>query len=119
MSEWQVLTKVEVPLALPLLLGGLRSAVLQIIATVTLVSNFGSDSLGQFIISGAATKDYVQMVAGAILVTLLALLADAVLAGAQRITTPRGVLRGAGSRTTARGRRPLTAPSGAPISEGS
>ncbi|MDH2442465.1 ABC transporter permease subunit [Amnibacterium sp. CER49] len=119
MSEWQVLTKVEVPLALPLLLGGLRSAVLQIIATVTLVSNYGSDSLGQFIISGAATKDYVQMTAGAILVTVLALLADAVLASAQRITTPRGVLRGAGSRTTARGRRPLTAPSGAPISEGS
>ena len=117
MTEGQILTRVEVPLAAPLLLGGLRSATLQIIATVTLVSNFGSDSLGQFIISGAATRDYVQMVGGSILVTVLALLADAVLALAQRFTVPRGVSRGAG-RTTARGRRVLTAPTGAPISEG-
>jgi osmoprotectant transport system permease protein len=117
MTEWQVLTKVEVPLAAPLLIGGLRSATLQVIATVTLVSNFGSDSLGQFIISGAATRDYVQMVGGSILVTVLALIVDAVLALAQRFTVPRGVSRGAG-RTTARGRRVLTAPSGAPISEG-
>jgi osmoprotectant transport system permease protein len=117
MTEWQILGQVEIPLAAPLLLGGLRSAALQIIATVTLVSNFGSDSLGQFIISGAATRDYVQMVGGSILVTVLALLVDAVLAVAQRFTVPRGVSRGA-ERTTARGRRILTAPSGAPISEG-
>jgi osmoprotectant transport system permease protein len=117
MTEGQILGRVEIPLAAPLLLGGLRSAALQIIATVTLVSNFGSDSLGQFIISGAATRDYVQMVGGSILVTVLALLADAVLALAQRFTVPRGVSRGTG-RTTARGRRVLTAPTGAPISEG-
>jgi osmoprotectant transport system permease protein len=118
MTEWQVLTKVELPLAAPLLLGGLRSSTLQIIATVALVSEFGSDSLGAFIISGAATQDYVEMIGGSILVTVLALLADALLAGAQRLTVPRGVPRGDGGRTTARGRRILTAPSGAPISEG-
>jgi osmoprotectant transport system permease protein len=117
MTEWQILTQVEIPLAAPLLVGGLRSAALQIIATVTLVSNFGSDSLGQFIISGASTQDYVEMVGGSILVTVVALLADAVLALAQRFTEPRGVSRGEG-RTTARGRPVLTAPSGAPISEG-
>jgi osmoprotectant transport system permease protein len=117
MTEWQILGQVEIPLAAPLLLGGLRSAALQIIATVTLVSNFGSDSLGQFIITGAATRDYVQMVGGSILVTVVALIADAVLALAQRFTVPRGVSRGSG-RSTAGGRRILTAPSGAPISEG-
>ncbi len=118
MTEWQILMKVELPLAAPLLLGGLRSSTLQIIATVALVSEFGSDSLGAFIISGAATQDYVEMIGGSILVTVLALLADALLAGAQRLTVPRGVPRGAGGRTTAGGRRILTAPSGAPISEG-
>jgi osmoprotectant transport system permease protein len=118
MTEWQILTKVEIPLAAPLLLGGLRSSTLQIIATVALVSEFGSDSLGQFIIAGAATQDYVQMIGGSILVTVLALLADAILAAAQRLTVPRGVPRGVGGTTTARGRRILTAPSGAPISEG-
>src|SRR6195952_3404219 len=70
MTEWQVLTKVELPLAAPLLLGGLRSSTLQVIATVALVSEFGSDSLGAFIISGAATQDYVEMIAGSILVTV-------------------------------------------------
>jgi osmoprotectant transport system permease protein len=118
MTEWQILTKVELPLAAPLLLGGLRSSTLQIIATVALVSEFGSDSLGAFIISGEATQDYVEMIGGSILVTVLALLADALLAGAQRLAVPRGVPRGLGGRTTARGRRILTAPSGAPISEG-
>jgi osmoprotectant transport system permease protein len=118
MTEWQILTKVEIPLAAPLLLGGLRSSTLQILATVALASEFGFDSLGQFIIAGAATQDYVQMIGGSILVTVLALLADALLATAQRLTVPRGVPRGVGGRTTARGRRILTAPSGAPISEG-
>ena len=118
MTEWQILAKVEIPLAAPLLLGGLRSSTLQILATVALASEFGFDSLGQFIIAGAATQDYVQMVGGSILVTVLALLADAVLALAQRFTVPRGVSRGTDGRTTARGRRILTAPSGAPISEG-
>jgi osmoprotectant transport system permease protein len=118
MTEWQILWKVEVPLAAPLLVGGLRSSTLQIIATVALVSEFGFDSLGQFIISGAATQDYVEMVGGSILVTALALVVDAILASVQRLTVPRGVPRGTGGTTTARGRRILTAPSGAPISEG-
>jgi len=118
MTEWQILTKVELPLAAPLLLGGLRSSTLQIIATVSLVSEFGFDSVGQFIINGAATQDYVQMIGGSIIVTALALLADAILATVQRLTVPRGVPRGVGGRSTARGRRILTAPSGAPISEG-
>ena len=118
MTELQILARVEVPLAAPLLVGGLRSAALQIIATVTLVSQFGSDSLGAFIISGIATQDYVELVGGAVLVTVLALLVDGLLALVQRTVVPRGVSRGTGGSTTARGRRVLTAPTGAPISEG-
>lgn len=117
MTEGQILFRVELPLAAPLILGGLRSATLQIIASVTLVSNFGINSLGDFILGGLAANDFVQMTAGAILVTVLALLVDGLLAVLQRLAAPRGVSRGRGP-STARARRLPVAPSGAPIPEG-
>ena len=116
MTEWQILRRVELPLAAPLILGGLRGATLQIIASVTLVSNFGINSLGDFILGGLAANDYVQMTAGAILVTVLALLVDGLLAAVQRFAAPRGVSRGRGA-TTARGRR-LPVATGTPAPEG-
>ncbi len=116
MTEWQILVQVEVPLAAPLILGGIRSSTLQIIASVTLVSNFGFDSLGNFILGGLSTYDYVQMAAGAILVTVLALVVDGLLALLQRSVAPRGVSRGR-ETSTARGRRPSTA-SRTPAPEG-
>jgi osmoprotectant transport system permease protein len=109
MTEWQILVKVELPLAAPLILGGLRSSTLQIIASVTIVSNFGFDSLGNFILGGLSTYDYVQMAAGAILVTVLALVVDGLLALLQRSVAPRGVSRGR-ETSTARGRRSSAAP---------
>jgi osmoprotectant transport system permease protein len=117
MTEWQILLRVEVPLAAPLILGGLRSSTLQIIASVTLVSNFGINSLGDFILGGLAANDFVEMTAGAILVTVLALLVDGLLAVLQRLAAPRGVSRGRGS-STARDWRSPVASTGAPISEG-
>jgi osmoprotectant transport system permease protein len=116
MTEWQILFTVELPLAAPLILGGLRSATLQIIASVTLVSNFGFDSLGNFILGGLSTYDYVQMTAGAILVTGLALVVDGLLGLLQRSVAPRGVSRGR-ETSTARGRRSSSAPR-TPVSEG-
>jgi osmoprotectant transport system permease protein len=117
MTEWQILRRVELPLAAPLILGGLRSSTLQIIASVTLVSNFGFNSLGDFILGGLAANDFVEMTAGAILVTVLALLVDSVLAVLQRLAAPRGVSRGRGS-STARDRRSPVAVTAAPIPEG-
>ena len=116
-TELQILRRVELPLAAPLILGGLRSAVLQIIASVTIVSYFGTNSLGDFILSGLASTDYVQVVAGSILVTALALLVDGVLAVVQRTARPRGVSRGRDRTTTARGRS-ASAVSRAPMPEG-
>jgi osmoprotectant transport system permease protein len=118
MTEWQVLTKVEIPLGAGLLVGGLRSSVLQIIATVTISSLYGQVSLGTYIANGLAQHDYVQMTAGAILVAALALLADGILATIQRFVVPRGVSRGASKkRNTARGRG-IAATPGKPIMEG-
>lgn len=119
MTEWQILAKVEFPLALPLIFGGIRSAVLQVIATVTIAGYVALGGLGRFIIEGLALHDYNLAIVGAILVALLALLADGVLAGIQRLVVPRGVSRGM-TRTTTRSRRSPRPPAMtvAPITEG-
>ncbi len=95
MTEWQVLVKVEVPLALPLIIGGIRSAALQVIATATIAAYVGLTGLGRFLIEGLAVRNYTVVIAGAVLVAALALLVDGVLALVQFLVTPRGVSRGA------------------------
>lgn len=75
-SPWQVLTAVEIPLGLPLLLGGLRSATLQVVATATLAAYTGAGGLGRFLFLGLKTQDYPQMLAAAILVVLLAIVLE-------------------------------------------
>ena len=85
MTEWQILTRVEVPLALPLLVGGIRSAVLQVVATATVAAFVGLGGLGRYLIDGQAVSDYPRMVSGSILVIVLALALDAVFVGLQKI----------------------------------
>lgn len=75
-SPWQVLSRVEIPLGFPLLLGGLRSAVLQVVATATLAAYTGAGGLGRFLFLGLKTQDYPQMLGAAILVVLLAIVLD-------------------------------------------
>ena len=84
MTQWQVLWRIEVPLGMHLLVGGLRAATLQVIATVTLAAYVALGGLGQYIITGIALRDYTEVLAGAILVTALALVVDGVFALVQR-----------------------------------
>jgi osmoprotectant transport system permease protein len=85
MTEWQVLTRVEVPLGLPLIIGGLRSAVLQVVATATVAAYIGLGGLGRYIIDGVAVRDYPQTLSGSLIVVLLALALDGVFATLQRL----------------------------------
>ncbi|MBO0981155.1 ABC transporter permease [Microbacterium sp. SD291] len=104
MTEWQVFWKVEVPLGLPLLVGGLRAALLQVIATVTIAAYVNLGGLGWPIIQGIPLRKFDQVLGGAILVAVLALIVDLLLALAQHAAVPAGV------RTPARqGRRARTA----------
>ena len=89
MSEWQVLTRVEIPLGLPLLLGGIRSPTLQVIATATLAAYVGAGGLGRFLFLGLKTQDYPQMLAAALLVVLIALILEGVFELAERQTANR------------------------------
>lgn len=95
-SEWQILTQVEIPLGLPLL-GGLRSAVLQVVATATLAAYVGAGGLGRFLFLGLKTQDYAQMLAASLLVMLIAVAFDVmfeVLEALSRRLTPVPVAAG-------------------------
>jgi osmoprotectant transport system permease protein len=78
-------------MATPLLMAGLRTASLQVVATATIAGFVGAGGLGRYIIDGRATFDNVQIFAGAVLVALFALVTELVLGGAQRVLTPRGM----------------------------
>jgi osmoprotectant transport system permease protein len=108
MREWQILFKVELPNALPLVLGGFRAAALQVIATAAVAAYVSFGGLGRFLIDGLKSLDYSQMAAGAILVALLALAVEGLLALVQRAVVSPG-LRGGGKRSpTAEITRPET-----------
>lgn len=102
MTGWQVLWRIEVPLGLPLLVAGIRSAVLQVVATVTIAAVTGLGGLGQYILLGIPLRRYDIALAGALLVAALALVLDGIFAILQRISVPRGVR----SRPARRSRRP-------------
>jgi len=89
MTELQILRKVEIPLALPIIVGGLRSAVLQVVATATVAAYVGLGGLGRYLIDGQAVSDYAQMAGGAVLVVILAIVLDGVFAALQALATGR------------------------------
>ncbi|MFE4684740.1 ABC transporter permease [Streptomyces sp. NPDC056721] len=88
MSGGQVFRRVELPLAYPMVMTGVRLAAVQVIATATLAAMAGKGGLGRIITAGFNLQDTPQVVAGAVLVALLALLVEGVLAGAGRVLDP-------------------------------
>ena len=100
MTGRQVLLQVELPNATPVLLGGVRTAALQIVATASIAAVVGLQGLGQLVINGVFNRDVPQAIAGAVLIALLAVVVDLVLAGVQRLVVPTGVQLLAGPRRT-------------------
>lgn len=90
MTEAQVLAQVEIPLGAPLLVGGLRAASLQVIATATLAAYTGAGGLGRLMFLGLKTQDYAMMLASALLVIALALVSEIVFSAVQRVVAPAG-----------------------------
>jgi osmoprotectant transport system permease protein len=89
MTGWQALWRVEVPLAMPLILAGFRSAAGQVVATATIAAFVGLGGLGRYIIDGYAARDIGQISGGAIVVALLALLVEGAFALLQRSLGPK------------------------------
>lgn len=84
MSEGQVIRKVELPIAAPVIVGGIRAATLQVVATATLAAYVSDYGLGRFVFSGLKGGDYSPMLGGALLVTALAIILEIVLAFVHR-----------------------------------
>jgi osmoprotectant transport system permease protein len=91
LTEGQVLTTVELPLALPVISGGIGSAAVQIIATATLGAIFGFGGLGTYLTQGISQRDTGMIFGGVVLVAILALSAEATFALAARVLTSPGL----------------------------
>lgn len=99
MRPLQILFKLEVPMALPLILSGLRSATLQVVSTATVASYVGLSGLGRLLIDGIALNQYDRVIAGAVVVALLAIVLDLAAAAVQRLMVSPGVSGKALTRT--------------------
>jgi osmoprotectant transport system permease protein len=97
MTTWQQIAGVEVPIALPLILVGLRTSAIFVVATATIAAEIGLGGLGRFIIDGLASNQYGPVAGGALLVVILAILVLVLFALISRLAVPAG-LRGRGRR---------------------
>ncbi|MEV8337094.1 ABC transporter permease subunit [Leucobacter sp. NPDC077196] len=88
-SPAQVLLRVELPLALPVMIGGVRAATLQVVSTATLAAYTSDVGLGRYLFSGLKSRDYGLMLAGALLVIALTLVLEILLALFQRTAARR------------------------------
>ncbi len=93
MTGPQVFWRVQLPLALPVIVAGIRTAGVEIVASAALAALIGAGGLGDFITAGLTLRDNTLLLVGAIPVTLLALSVEVGLSGLERALTPPGVTR--------------------------
>ncbi len=92
MTPLQVLTRIQIPLVLPVVAAGVRTSAVQIVATVPLASLIGGGGYGDYITAGLGQEVHlIDLIVGAVFVALLALLTEAFFAGVQRLVTPAGL----------------------------
>jgi osmoprotectant transport system permease protein len=91
MTEWQLLWRVEVPVATPLIMLGLRTAAIFVVATATIAAEIGVGGLGRYIIDGLAASNYPEVAGGAAVIVVLALAVQALFTGLRRLVVPTGL----------------------------
>jgi osmoprotectant transport system permease protein len=85
------LVRVELPLAVPLIMAGIRTSAVQVVATAALAALIAGGGFGRYIIDGLAQQDYAKEFAGALLVAVLALATEVTLWGVEQLLVPRGI----------------------------
>jgi osmoprotectant transport system permease protein len=88
MTDRQILWQVEIPVALPLIMLGLRTGAIFVVATATIAAEIGLGGLGRYFIDGLATNNYGEVAGGAVLVVILALLVQVVFVGLRFLVVP-------------------------------
>jgi osmoprotectant transport system permease protein len=91
MTAGQILLRAEIPMAMPLILLGLRTAAIQVVATATIAAYIGLGGLGRYVIDGLSQNNYAMVAGGAIVVVALALAVQVVFAGIRRLAVPAGI----------------------------
>ncbi|MFQ5796128.1 MAG: ABC transporter permease [Candidatus Bipolaricaulia bacterium] len=94
MTPGQLLRRVKLPLAMPVIMAGLRTAIIMNIAIATIAAFIGAGGLGLPIFNGIASTRYDVLLAGTIFVSLLSLIVDGLMAFVERWITPKGMKRG-------------------------
>ena len=92
LSEGQILRQIEIPLGLPLMLSGIRTAAVNVVATATLGALVAGGALGRFIVDGLALREFDQLFAGAVLVALLAIVTEITFAALERAARSPGMI---------------------------
>lgn len=91
MTGWQMTWRVEIPIALPLILAGVRTSAIQVVATATIAAYVGIGGLGRYIIDGLAQQNLAEVLGGALLVALFAIILEVGFGRAQNVLVPKGV----------------------------
>lgn len=94
-TERSILTQIELPIAVPVIMTGIRVSAVQVVATAPLGALVAYGGLGRYIIDGFALRDNVQILAGAVLVAALSVLTELAFGALERRLTPRGLSVGA------------------------
>jgi osmoprotectant transport system permease protein len=89
--ELTQLVRVELPLAVPLVMAGIRTSAVQVVATATLAALIAGGGFGRYVIDGFAQQDYTKLFAGAVLVAALAMATELSLSAVERLLVPRGI----------------------------
>lgn len=118
MTELQILFRVELPNGLQVMFGGLRTAVLQVIATVSVVAYLPLGGLGRYLFDGLVLQDFPRMLAGSLLIAGLAIVVDLVLAVVQRTVLSPGLKTDPRGGRTATADLPVAAPAPAAVQGG-
>jgi osmoprotectant transport system permease protein len=118
MTELQILFKVEVPNGLQVMFGGIRTAVLQVIATVSVVAYLPLGGLGRYLFDGLVLQDFPRMLAGSLLIAGLAIVVDLILAAVQRTILSPGLKTDPRGSRTATADLPAAAPAPAAVQGG-
>ncbi|UKA48629.1 ABC transporter permease [Arthrobacter sp. FW305-123] len=118
MTELQILFRVEVPNGLQVMFGGIRTAVLQVIATVSVVAYLPLGGLGRYLFDGLVLQDFPRMLGGSLLIAGLAIAVDLILAGVQRLVLSPGLTLDSRGRQKAADDLTAAVPAGAAVQGG-